>query len=67
MMKPSTKDRVDGKIHEIKGAVKEKAGELTNNPRLEGEGMGEKMAGKVQGVIGKVEKALEPKRPSLRK
>jgi uncharacterized protein YjbJ (UPF0337 family) len=67
MMKPSTKDRVDGKIHEIKGAVKEKAGELTNNPRLEGEGMGEKMAGKVQGVIGKVEKALEPKRTSPRK
>jgi uncharacterized protein YjbJ (UPF0337 family) len=67
MMKPSTKDRVDGKIHEIKGAVKEKAGELTNNPRLEGEGMGEKMAGKVQGVIGKVEKALEPKRTSSRK
>jgi uncharacterized protein YjbJ (UPF0337 family) len=67
MMKPSTKDRVDGKFHEIKGAVKEKAGELTNNPRLEGAGMGEKIAGKIQGVAGKIEKALEPEPTNPRK
>ena len=31
MMKPSTKDKAEGKFHEVKGKVKEKAGQLTNN------------------------------------
>jgi len=58
-MKPSTKDKAEGKFHEMKGNVKEKAGRLTNNPGLEAEGTVEKAAGKVQGIIGQVEKALE--------
>jgi uncharacterized protein YjbJ (UPF0337 family) len=58
-MKPSTKDKAEGKFHEMKGKVKEKAGQLTNNPDLEAEGTVEKAAGKVQGVIGRVEKALD--------
>ena len=58
-MKPSTEDKAKGKFHEIKGAVKEKAGQLTNNRDLEAEGTLEKAAGKVQGIIGRVEKALE--------
>jgi uncharacterized protein YjbJ (UPF0337 family) len=59
MMKPSTKDNAEGKFHQMKGKVKEKAGQLTNNRDLEAEGTLEKAAGKVQGVIGRVEKALE--------
>ena len=59
MMRPSTKDNAEGKFHQIKGKVKEKAGQLTNNRDLEAEGALEKAAGKVQGVIGRVEKALE--------
>jgi uncharacterized protein YjbJ (UPF0337 family) len=59
MMRPSTKDNAEGKFHQIKGKVKEKAGQLTNNPDLETEGTVEKAAGKVQGIIGRVEKALE--------
>src|SRR5208337_3677668 len=59
VMKPSTKDEAEGKFHEIKGKVKEKAGQLTNNPSLEAEGTVEKAAGKVQGIIGQVEKVLE--------
>jgi uncharacterized protein YjbJ (UPF0337 family) len=47
-MNQSTKDRVQGKAHEVKGAVKEKFGRATNNPDLEAEGKGEKVAGKVQ-------------------
>ncbi len=48
-MKPSGKDlEVAGKIHEVKGAVKEKVGKLTNNPDLEAEGKVEKVAGRVQ-------------------
>ena len=58
-MKPSTKDKAEGKLHEMKGKVKEKAGQLTNNPDLETEGTGEKAAGKVQGLVGEVEKALK--------
>jgi uncharacterized protein YjbJ (UPF0337 family) len=57
-MKPSTKDEITGKVHEVKGTIKEKAGELTNDSDLEGEGIGEKIAGKVQKKIGQVEKAL---------
>jgi uncharacterized protein YjbJ (UPF0337 family) len=59
VMKPSTQDKAEGKFHEMKGKVKEKAGQLTNNPGLEAEGTVEKAAGKIQGIIGQVEKALE--------
>jgi uncharacterized protein YjbJ (UPF0337 family) len=59
MMKPSTIDNAEGKFHETKGKVKEKAGQLTNNRDLEAEGAVEKASGKVQGMIGRVEKALE--------
>ena len=57
-MKPSTENEIAGKVHEVKGTIKEKVGELTNDPDLEGEGIGEKIAGKVQKKIGQVEKAL---------
>ncbi len=57
-MKPSTQNQIAGKVHEVKGTSKEKVGELTNDPDLEGEGMGEKIAAKVQKKIGQVEKAL---------
>ena len=59
MMKPSTIDNAGGKFHQMKGKVKEKAGQLTNNRDLEAEGTLERAAGKVQGIIGRVEKALE--------
>ena len=57
-MKPGTKNEIAGNVHEVKGTIKEKVGELTNDPDLEGEGIGEKIAGKVQKKIGQVEKAL---------
>jgi uncharacterized protein YjbJ (UPF0337 family) len=57
-MKPSTKDESEGKAHEVKGKVKEKAGQLTSNPDLEEEGQNEKVGGKVQKKIGQVEKVL---------
>ncbi len=58
-MKPSTEDEVAGKVHEVKGKVKEKAGQLTNNPNLEADGQDEKVSGKVQTKLGQVEKVLE--------
>lgn len=57
-MKPSTKDKTAGTLHEVKGGLKEKAGRAANNPRMEDEGRDEKNAGKVQKVVGKIEKAL---------
>jgi uncharacterized protein YjbJ (UPF0337 family) len=58
MMKPSTDDKTTGKLHEVKGAIKQKAGELTSNPNLAADGKAEKNAGKVQKIVGKVEKAI---------
>jgi len=57
-MKLSTQDKTAGKLHEVTGAVKQAAGKLTKNTRLEANGMAEKNAGKVQNVIGKIEKAV---------
>jgi uncharacterized protein YjbJ (UPF0337 family) len=58
-MKPSTKDQITGKLHEIKGKVKQKAGQITNNPNLAAEGQSEKLAGKVQKKVGQIEKVFE--------
>jgi uncharacterized protein YjbJ (UPF0337 family) len=58
-MKSSTKDQAEGKLHQLKGSIKETIGKLSDNPKLEGEGTGERIAGKVQEKIGQVEKVLE--------
>jgi uncharacterized protein YjbJ (UPF0337 family) len=58
-MKPSTKDQIKGTLHEMKGKVKEKAGQVTNNPNLAGEGQDENLAGKVQKKVGQIEKVFE--------
>jgi uncharacterized protein YjbJ (UPF0337 family) len=58
-MKPSTKDQLQGKFHEAKGAVKEKAGNASNNPDTAMRGRDEKNAGKVQDKIGQVERVFE--------
>ncbi|MGD0789335.1 MAG: CsbD family protein [Terracidiphilus sp.] len=57
-MKLSTDDKASGKLHEVKGAIRQKAGELAKNPNLEADGRAEKNAGKVQGFVSKVEKAI---------
>jgi uncharacterized protein YjbJ (UPF0337 family) len=58
-MTQSTKNEIAGKVHEVKGNIKEKVGKLTNDPDLEGEGIGERIAGKVQKKIGQLEKVFE--------
>jgi uncharacterized protein YjbJ (UPF0337 family) len=57
-MKASMKNKVKGTFHEAKGKVKEIAGKITDNPKLEAEGTGEKIAGKVQEKIGQAEKVM---------
>jgi uncharacterized protein YjbJ (UPF0337 family) len=57
-MKSGTRDRTEGTFHEAKGKVKEMAGKITDNPRMEAKGKAEKIAGKAQERIGQVKKAL---------
>lgn len=57
-MKSGNRDKVEGKFHEAKGAVKEAAGRITDNPKLEANGKGEKIAGKAQGKVGEIKKVL---------
>ena len=42
----------------MKGKVKEVAGKISDNPKLEAEGINEKIDGKVQEKIGEVKKVL---------
>jgi uncharacterized protein YjbJ (UPF0337 family) len=57
-MKSSTMDEAEGTFHQIKGKLKEIAGELSDNPKLEAEGTGEKIAGELQEKIGQVKKVF---------
>jgi uncharacterized protein YjbJ (UPF0337 family) len=58
-MKPSTKDQIQGKLHELKGTAKQTVGQVTNNPNLEAKGQSEKLGGKIQKKVGQVEKVFE--------
>ena len=55
-MKPSTQDKVEGTVKDLKGQAKEAIGKGTNNPRLRDEGQADQVEGKVQKKVGDVEK-----------
>ena len=57
-MKSSIRDKAEGTFHETKGKVKEMAGKITDNPKLEAKGKAEKIAGKMQKKVGQVKKVL---------
>lgn len=57
-MRASTKDRLEGTYHEIKGAAKVAIGKTVNSPRIALEGRVEKAAGIVQAKVGKVKKVI---------
>ena len=52
------KDRIEGSANQAKGAVKEAAGKLTGDAKLQSEGAADKAAGKVQNAIGGVKDAV---------
>jgi uncharacterized protein YjbJ (UPF0337 family) len=52
------KDRVEGVGHQAKGAIKEAAGKMTGDQKMQAEGKGEKAAGKVQNAIGGAKDAV---------
>lgn len=47
------KDEIKGKGKQISGAIKDKAGELIKDPKLEAKGEAERVAGKLQEKSGK--------------
>jgi uncharacterized protein YjbJ (UPF0337 family) len=55
-MKSSTQDNAEGKMHQVKGKIKEIAGKVSLNPDLEAEGKEESRTGKVQEKIGEIKK-----------
>lgn len=58
-MDQSTKDKVEGRAHEIKGAAIEKTGELLGNKEMQADGAAERFDGKVQKNVGRVEEIVE--------
>ncbi len=55
------KDRVEGSLAQAKGKIKEVAGKVTGDAKLEGEGKAEKVAGKVQNAVGGLKDTLRGK------
>jgi uncharacterized protein YjbJ (UPF0337 family) len=55
------KDRIKGSAEQAKGAVKEAAGKVFGDKKLETEGKTDKAAGKVQNAIGGLKDAVRGK------
>jgi len=53
------KNEIAGNIHEAKGKIKAKVGQLTDDTDLQAEGIGEKIGGKIQKKLGQAEKVVE--------
>jgi uncharacterized protein YjbJ (UPF0337 family) len=51
------KDRVEGKIEDIKGRAKRQVGEWTGDKETQAEGAAEQVKGKIQNAWGKVKDA----------
>ena len=52
------KDRIQGSFDQAKGKVKEVAGKVTGDAKLEGEGKAQKTAGKIQNAVGGLKDTL---------
>ena len=55
------KDRIKGSAEQAKGAVKETAGKLLGDKKLETDGKTDKAVGKVQNAIGGLKDAVRSK------
>ena len=55
------KDRIKGSAQQAKGAVKEVAGKISGDAKVESEGKADKVAGKVQNAIGGLKDTLRGK------
>ena len=57
-MKSSAKDKVGGKVHEMKGKAKQKVGRATNRPDVEFQGTDERAAGQFFENRGQLKKVV---------
>jgi uncharacterized protein YjbJ (UPF0337 family) len=55
------KDRIKGSAEQAKGKVKEFAGKVTGDAKLEGEGKADQVKGKVQNAVGGLKDTLRGK------
>jgi len=55
------KDRIEGSAEQAKGAVKETAGKVIGDKKLETDGKTDKIAGKVQNAVGGLKDAVRGK------
>lgn len=51
-------DKIKGAVNETVGTVKQKIGEATDRPELEGEGIAQQMKGKGQGMLGEAKEKV---------
>lgn len=58
-MTSSKTDKAEGKLHEVKGELKEALGNVSNDPALETEGQDENTSGKIQKKIGQIKAVFE--------
>ena len=52
------KDRIKGSADQAKGAVKDAAGKLTGDTKLQAEGKADKLKGKVESAVGGAKDAI---------
>jgi uncharacterized protein YjbJ (UPF0337 family) len=55
------KDRTEGMLDKAKGAVKDLAGKITGDTKLQAEGKADKASGTVQNAVGGAKDALKGK------
>ena len=55
------KDRIRGSAEQAKGKVKEVAGKVAGDSKLESEGKADQVAGKIQNAIGGIKDTLRGK------
>lgn len=58
-MKSNTKNKAEGKIHQVRGKLKETIGKIVDNHELEIEGKVQHTKGKIQEKLGEIEKVIE--------
>ena len=59
------KDRINGAADQTKGAVKETVGKAIGDTKLQTEGMGDKLKGKVESAVGGAKDAVRDMRDGV--
>lgn len=60
-------DKNKGKLKQVKGGIKTKVGKLTNNNKLQIEGMLDKALGKTQEITGNIKESVHDVAKKIKK